>query len=104
MDDETKLELVNIRAELQALRLAVNEALSIALSHEANPDKSVILARDDLKKIVGLTRDEMTKKATDSTSQQFALWFVGLVDKSISSLMDEVERRVSQLKRDRALH
>ena len=104
MTKEEKLELVKLRAELQAVRLAANEAMSIALSHEADPDKAVSLARVDLKVIVEKTRDEMLAKATDEASQIFGLWFVGLIAQSIASLMNEVEKRVSQLKRDRALH
>ena len=104
MTDDDKIEFAKLRADLQAARLAANEAMSIALSHEVDPDKAVSLARGDLRKIVDETRAKMLEIATDETNRQFGVWFAGLVGESIESLMDQVEKRVSQLKQNRALH
>lgn len=99
MDDEAKKEFADFYVEMVALRLIVNEALSVALSHEANPDSAVSLARQDLEQI----SDEAAKKLSAGKSAEFATWFVGRVRASVSAQLDSIEKRVSKLRTDRTI-
>jgi len=82
VDDATKQEFVNLFAEIVALRTLVNEALSIALSHERNPDIAVSLARKDLSDIVERVAS-MPNPSSGQTNDAFQQWFVGKVRASI---------------------
>jgi len=100
MDDEDKKEITRICAEMQAMRLVVNEALAVALSHEADPDKSASHARLDLTKVL----DETERRAKEGPNAEYRLWFCGLVRNSLDALLDAIEKRVSQLKLGRTAH
>jgi hypothetical protein len=100
MDDDVKKELANLFAELTALRLLVNEALSIALSHERYPDTAVSLARKDLSDII----ERVAKTAiSDRNAPEYQVWFVDRVRASVMAQLDSIEKRVSQLQKNRTV-
>jgi hypothetical protein len=87
-------------AELQALRLIVNEAFSMVLSLGDDPVAAVVTTRNHIKE--GLERTE-TMAISGEGIPGFRK-FVGKVEESISGQLDAVERLVSQLRRGRATH
>jgi hypothetical protein len=100
MDDDLKQKFAEILAELHALRLIVSEAFSIALSHEQDPDNAIVLARKDIDQIIGLTEE----KAIAGPNAEFAKWHVEKVRSSVKNHLDAIEKRLSHLKRGRAIH
>ena len=86
--------------ELHALRLLVNEALCIALSHEQDPDNAVAPARKEIDQIIELTE----KKAIAGQNAEFRKWQAERVRSSVHAQLDAIEKRVSRLKRGRAVH
>jgi hypothetical protein len=84
-------------AELNAARLIVNEAFSMALSLHDDPAATVITTRNPIKETI----ETMTTNA--EANPEFRR-FVGSVRKSISEQLDAVERWVFQLKRGQATH
>jgi hypothetical protein len=102
--EQTRRELVQIRADIQALRLVVSEALAIALSYDAHPNATTTVARCALKRLIDETEESMSTADADRAALQFNRWFMGAVQNSIASLMDDIEVRIHQLKRDRAVH
>jgi len=99
MSEEDK-KFAILQTELQALRLMVQEAMAIALSHEANPDRSASFARQDLSAIIAKTKEA----AKDGPNAEFRLWFAERVGKSVADQMDAVEKRVSTLTQNRTQH
>jgi hypothetical protein len=86
-------------AELQALRLIVNEAFSMVLSLD-DPVAAVVTTRNHVRE--ALERTETM--ATGGEGIPGFRKFVGKVEESISGQLDAVERLVSQLRRGRATH
>ncbi len=100
MGDDLKQKFAEIFAELHALRLIVSEAFSIALSHEQDPDNAIVLARKDVDQIIGLTE----KRAIAGPNAEFRKWQVEKVRSLVKTQLDAIEKRVSHLKRGRAIH
>jgi rRNA maturation protein Rpf1 len=100
MDDDVKRAFAEVLAELHALRLIVNEALSVALCHESNPDNAVILARQDIYEII----EKAEKEAIVGPYAEFRKWQMEKVRSVVAAQLDSIEKRVSRLKRDRAIH
>jgi hypothetical protein len=86
-------------AELQALRLIVNEAFSMVLSLD-DPVAAVVTTRNHVRE--ALERTETL--ATSGEGIPGFRKFVGKVEESISGQLDAVERLVSQLRHGRATH
>jgi hypothetical protein len=100
MDDDLKQKFAEIFAELHALGLIVNEACSLALSHEQDPDNAIVLARKDIDQIIGLTE----KTAIAGPNAEFRRWHVEKVRSSVKTQLDAIEKRLSHLKQGRAIH
>jgi hypothetical protein len=100
MDDDLKQKFAEVFADLHALRLIVSEAFSIAISHEQDPDNAIVLARKDIDQIIELTE----RKATAGPNVEFRKWQVEKVRSLVKTQLDAIEKRVSHLKRGRAIH
>jgi hypothetical protein len=100
MDEDLERKFADLFAELHALRLLVNEALSIALSHESNPDHAAVLARQDIDQIIERAETE----AIAGPNAEFRKWQIEKVRSLVKTQLDAIEKRVSRLKRDRAIH
>jgi hypothetical protein len=100
MDDDIKRAFAEIHAQLQALRLIVNEALSVALCHEPNPDNAVVLARRDIDQIIEIAE----KEATAGSNVEFRKGQIEKIRSLVKTQLDAIEKRVSRLQHDRALH
>ena len=104
MSEDIKRLIVSLQFEIQALALITNEALSVALSKEADPDSAVSLARNDLTRIL----DESERKAIDAEigkdRKEFRKWFFAQVRESVAGKLDAIEKRVSRLTQTRRLH
>jgi cell division septum initiation protein DivIVA len=100
MDDDLKRKFVELFAELHAIRLITNEALSITLSHEQNPDNAVVLARREIDQII----ETAEKMAKTEENAEFRRWHFDKIRVSVKTQLDAVEKRVSHLRRGRAFH
>jgi hypothetical protein len=87
-------------AELQALRLIVNEAFSMVLSLGDDPVAAVVTTRNHVKEALERTETMATRGEGIPGFRKF----VGKVEESISGQLDAVERLVSQLRHGRATH
>ena len=101
MDDDLKRNLEEIFAELNALQLIANEALSLALYHEPDPDQAVALARRDIDQIIEGTEKMATARGSNV---EFRRRHIETVRALVKPLLDAIEKRVSQLKRERTIH
>ncbi|MCL2428379.1 MAG: hypothetical protein FWD12_04025 [Alphaproteobacteria bacterium] len=87
-------------AELQALRLIVNEAFSMVLSLGDDPVAAGVTTRHHVKE----TLERTEAMAAGGEGMPGFRKFVGKVEESISGQLDAVERLVSQLRHGRATH
>jgi hypothetical protein len=104
MDEQTRRELALIRADLQAVRLVLNEALAIALSRNTDCDRTIAEARRSVKRLIDETEASVSAVNTDKPALQFNRWFMSLVQKSTTSLFDDIELRVCYSNDDRPVH
>ena len=100
MDDELKEKFAELFAQLHALQLMVNEALSVALSYAEDPDNAIVLARREIDQIIERTE----KMAIVGPNAEFRKGHIEKVRSLVKAQVDAVEKRVSRLKRDRAKH
>ena len=98
--DKLDHKFADIFAELHALRLIVSEALSLALSYDADPHNTVVLARKDIDDII--ERTETT--ATGGPNAEFRRSHIEKVRSLVMAQLDAIEKRVSRLRRDGAIH
>jgi hypothetical protein len=101
MDDETKRALAKILAEIQAMRLIINEAVAVALSQSENPDTIASFGRQDIEKIIS-----DTEKMAESTlrAREFDKWQFAQIRANVKAQLDAIEIRVSRLKLGRTSH
>ena len=100
-DNDVRNMLIQCQAEIQAVSLLVNEALSMVLSLDANPDKASTLARKDVEEMAAKAEKIAAGKEGLTETQQ---WFFQLVHASLRRKLDAVEKRVSTLSKDRTTH
>jgi cell division septum initiation protein DivIVA len=101
MDEDVKEQLAKLLVEMQALRLIVNEALSVALSYDSDPHDAVVRARRHVEETIERTEKMATAAGLNVESQK---WIGDKVRASVNGQLDAVEKRASQLPRDRATH
>jgi ATP-dependent Clp protease ATP-binding subunit ClpA len=102
MDDDVKQKLTTLYADIMAVRLVVNEALAVALSHETNPDMAVSLARKAVEDIIDSTVEKAVATTTESNSESRRSLFEK-VRASVNAQLDAIEKRVSRLRNDRTV-
>jgi hypothetical protein len=100
MDDDLKRKLEEVFAQLTALQLVVNEALSLALYHEPDPDQAVTSARKDIDQMIATTE----KMAISGPNAEFRKRHIERIRSLVKPLLDSIEKRVSQLKQERTIH
>ena len=104
MDQQTRRELVQIRVDIQALRLLVTEALAMALSYDTRPATTTSLARRAIENLVDELQGSICQDGADPAAIEFNRWFMDAVQGSVISLIDDIEARIEQLKKGRAVH
>lgn len=100
MEDDVKRQFAEIHAQLTALQLIANEALSVALSYASDPDRAVNLARRDIDEMIEATE----KLAIAGPKAEFRKQYIERVRALMKPLLDAIEKRVSQLKLERTVH
>ncbi len=101
-DDRTlDRKFADIRVELEALRLMMNEVFWVALALYEDPANAVVAARRHITETI--ERAETMAIAAGSDSK-FQKWYFGKVSASVGAQLDEIERRVSLLRHDQATH
>lgn len=92
-----------LEADSQAFALIANEALSIALSHEADPDIAIVNARTAITKILDGV-DAKVATMPEGRNKAFRQWICKRTRRTASGALDAVEKRVSMLKQHRIKH
>ncbi len=102
-NDEQSLRglLIQCQAEIQAVSLLVNEALSLVLSLEADPHNATAMVRRDVEEMAGKAQAMAENKKRLTETQQ---WFFKLVHDSLARKLDALEKRVSSLDPERTTH
>ncbi len=100
-DNEVRSLLIQCKPEIQAVSVLVNEALSMVLSLDDNPDQSFSIARKDVEEMAARAeRVAAGDKGLTDTQQ----WFFQLVQASLKRKLDAIEKGVSTLMKDRPTH
>jgi hypothetical protein len=92
MNADLTRKFAEILAQLTTLQLIANEALSVALYHDPDPDEAVAAARRDINHIIDVAKAGPNAEFADR------------VRSLVTPLLDAIEKRVSQLKHERTLH
>jgi hypothetical protein len=75
MDDDLNAKFAEIFVELHALRLIVNEALSVVLSYDDDPDNAVVFARKEINEMI----ERAETMATAGPNAEFRKWHLSLI-------------------------
>jgi hypothetical protein len=100
MDKEIEDGIAHLLSEMQAMRLIVNEALAVALSHESNPDNAIVYARQDIENIIQAGE----RKAKDDGTYESRQTDFARIRASLKNQLDAIEKRLSLLLRHRVRH
>jgi hypothetical protein len=99
--DDLNLKFAEIFAQITALQLVTNEALSLVLCREPDPDQAVASARKDIDRMI-----ELSEKAAIAAGSSVGIRKLSIerVRSLMKPLLDSIEKRVSQLKLERTMH